>query len=1760
MKKNILYNKFLSILIITVLLSHFGFPYNSNAVDTNWNNTPWTLEKAEYLAKKALIWATPKNILELYNAWSSQNAVNILFPSKEWPDRTNYLAELDAFKWLTFNPNDTTSMRKLYAFKYYRDPYEAKIKLFWFFEDVFSVDKTWDKVDQINFPDVENHFNTLYNESLWNYKTMIKKVLFDANNPENSYAMWTYLNLLNGINSNFPNENYSREMMQLFMMSEYKPREWADNSWAIRNYSEEDVASLAKIITWFRNQEDKKVFFDVNFHNTSTWILFLTWSLKQWDNFPFYNSSSWTIDNNLIINSINWNNWLWDNIVDYIFSKRENEISYFLSSELLRYYTWIIPNQSDVIQFSNQIRINNFEILPSVKWLLASNLMYSSKVMNAVIYKTPIEMTIWTLKLLHYKNPSIIDPLINDWSLLTNFDWVPYNPRSVFWRTWFDDNQDFMNSYFHNQWVTFSSKIAYSSWSWYYDLSDLFPSTKLTNSWIVNLKTNSWNTFSWRIDLTNIEISLNENVFQNDVLIQWNISENSIEVPEFIIENSNTWSVQETSEVNLLTWSVMEIPESIVDRIQTWSTQEMPEPQIETMQSWSTQEMPKIKTENTNTWKIQEIDEMVWFWKILNNLSSIIIPKANAIVVNQNTISFETWTIVFPDFYILTNSWNIINLEWNFNWNNWVLTISSWTLSYWTWNYSITNSDFSINSWYSFERDITIDEMISQLEDYLYLWKKLPESVKNDIKNYLLKDVDWLDRLFLPNSIDYRNKYIKAVVSMMLSQVEFILQSWYDVSQITENSWATPLNDASKKLIMIELYWWYDWMNWIIPKSDFNYYQSIRWNIALAQSDLIDLWSVYLNKNIGVLKPFFDNWELRIVNRVWAPNHSRGHDTATIQVASELSSQKKWTPGLIWELIKNESNILNNISLWTSKPAIYTNWQYVNIWSNSILYKNNIWGTSMQEKTMQTNTLKSILNTRAYPWNTKKIFISSSILDNVWNSWQAAIWNTLSWKLNFTKNLIDSWIWITYYIPGGWWYDTHADELRTWTWTSYDLNDRTSDLFWDITNYFSDLKASWKDITIIVYSEFWRTLKTNWTNWTDHWKGWWYFILTTNNALKNSIPDKIVWKLIPEKEKEDWLWVWIDYRSIYSKILSSLYNIDVVNYFKWEFKLEDDINNIIPNPALLRTELNNKYPNNINVDFKFKIEDKNFRVKEWSYINFFYWEDSNNLNQLAKSNINNWTLDDWNFKLNVNLDKLKKYYYKLEITDNQYDKYLASWSFISPNKFLTNSSNIVIPLWTDSIFEKYNNTQVLWNTNINKLILFDNPEEIISNSGSITSSWNSKNVFFTWWISLIFWTWETSISTLTNSWIWNWWFIIPHFIKKEEFFSEKSIFNWEKLKNLNVESLMKVWADTLWIWMKLNQNVWIELPVKEQNWQYKIISSEDWINWIEINNSFLTWSFLKFQTDHFSYFALVKQWVLDSVPDTFSFNNLVNTELNSQIVSNEIIVSGINSAISLSINSGEYSINSGAWNSSNTIINNGDKIKLRLTSSSSYSTQSNIVINLWSVSNSWLIITKQAPNSLWWSSWWSSWWWGGWWWTVISTKDKCPDWDFSKSYYDKTCWVKTSSISIMSSNITSDLKNVTKSGANSKIKLEDFFDKKSTNNTFKDLNWVKYLSQKLINWKYILKEVDWNYINKIFSKQIEIIIYLRFKLKSSFSDMNKKVVSKEKVLNVYISKKNKKYEAIRSSDWKIRLRWEDWTYEERVFTKYFEIIKYLSLK
>jgi hypothetical protein len=38
------------------------------------------------------------------------------------------------------------------------------------------------------------------------------------------------------------------------------------------------------------------------------------------------------------------------------------------------------------------------------------------------------------------------------------------------------------------------------------------------------------------------------------------------------------------------------------------------------------------------------------------------------------------------------------------------------------------------------DRDINVDELISQIEEYFYFSRKIPESVKSNIKDFLTKD------------------------------------------------------------------------------------------------------------------------------------------------------------------------------------------------------------------------------------------------------------------------------------------------------------------------------------------------------------------------------------------------------------------------------------------------------------------------------------------------------------------------------------------------------------------------------------------------------------------------------------------------------------------------------------------------------------------------------------------------------------------------------------------------------------------------------------------------------------------------------------------------------------------------------------------------------------------------------------------------------------------------------------------------------------
>lgn len=83
------------------------------------------------------------------------------------------------------------------------------------------------------------------------------------------------------------------------------------------------------------------------------------------------------------------------------------------------------------------------------------------------------------------------------------------------------------------------------------------------------------------------------------------------------------------------------------------------------------------------------------------------------------------------------------------------------------------------------------------------------------------------------------------------------------------------------------------------------------------------------------------------------------------------------------------------------------------------------------------------------------------------------------------------------------------------------------------------------------------------------------------------------------------------------------------------------------------------------------------------------------------------------------------------------------------------------------------------------------------------------------------------------------------------------------------------------------------------------------------------------------------------VPDFFTFAPQIDQPLNTSIVSNSVLVSGLTTTTSIAIAGGEYEINgTGTWTSANGKITNGDSVRVRLLSSDkgSTTTEANLMI------------------------------------------------------------------------------------------------------------------------------------------------------------------------------------------------------------------------
>lgn len=168
-----------------------------------------------------------------------------------------------------------------------------------------------------------------------------------------------------------------------------------------------------------------------------------------------------------------------------------------------------------------------------------------------------------------------------------------------------------------------------------------------------------------------------------------------------------------------------------------------------------------------------------------------------------------------------------------------------------------------------------------------------------------------------------------------------------------------------------------------------------------------------------------------------------------------------------------------------------------------------------------------------------------------------------------------------------------------------------------------------------------------------------------------------------------------------------------------------------------------------------------------------------------------------------------------------------------------------------------------------------------------------------------------------------------------------------------------------------------------------------------------SWWLCTFTTNQLSLFGFAIP--ADTVPNAFGFTAITGTELSTQYTSNTITVWGISGQTAVSVVGGEYSINGGIFVSSNWLINLWDTVVLRSTSSASFSTNTNTVLNIGWITGTFTITTKASTggggggggNNSWpggpgWSG-------GG----GGTSMDSCYGGDYSPSYYDGTCAAAT---------------------------------------------------------------------------------------------------------------------------------------------------------
>lgn len=359
------------------------------------------------------------------------------------------------------------------------------------------------------------------------------------------------------------------------------------------------------------------------------------------------------------------------------------------------------------------------------------------------------------------------------------------------------------------------------------------------------------------------------------------------------------------------------------------------------------------------------------------------------------------------------------------------------------------------------------------------------------------------------------------------------------------------------------------------------------------------------------------------------------------------------------------------------------------------------------------------------------------------------------------------------------------------------------------TAFFNSVKDT-QNITIVIYSEFGRTIRVNGDLGTDHGEGGGMFVISNNPTLQSNLPNKVYGGMDLLHEKSDWLGVGIDYRSVYGKIYNALYGLSDSSYFTSTNRLEDNMDINPPKFALARNEFRSGYNSaNARLVIPFRIEDTNFSMDYGSNLEIEYGTGFTSLKKLNQWSVDNYVRKpDGTYLFDVGVfSKNTPYVYRIRAVDNQLRQTVLTGSLNIPDiRTPSNSTGSIMSNVADTIFYAHNNTNIS-----GTLSLTGRTSITLANNGTGATS----TVIARDGVSMIMGTGTTRVDSIASSSgtiNWNGGFILGESIPKESFLSSLSLAGTGvPLTSMNVEKIIKVGADTLGVQMNLNKPVTINV-------------------------------------------------------------------------------------------------------------------------------------------------------------------------------------------------------------------------------------------------------------------------------------------------------------------------------------------------------------